>query len=527
MMKYLNEKLEVLNRYQIFYVVFLLSLMSSIASYIYFSLAQNLLYADAISRLDISRKVIDNITPGFAQLGNVWLPLPQILMLPFIWSKYMWHSGLAGALMSMPAYILGGVFVYKSSKIVSGSFWASFFAMCIYALNINLLYLQTTAMSESLFVCTLAVSIYYFLLFFKTRISLYLIPAGIAMSCMTLTRYEGLAMLIPSIPMVYFFTLITYRKHTKAESNTILYGMIAILGFSLWTLYLTAIFGDPLYWKNYYADAATTSTGAQVYSQAKPFLAAVWQYTTSTVWMVGLIPFILAMIGIVVMIIKSIKDKSWYFLPMLMPLSIFLFMVLTLQRNTPIVQPSLNWESILSPKTSSGTGFNIRYGLLLLPWVAIMTSYVFNVRYFLLKLFIFTLFFVQLFSYAQPKYSVIYQIPARMYGKPHASMVEWMKKNYDGGYILISASSHEDQMFGMGFDYRTYIHEGTRKYWKESLDDPPRYAKWVVLDKGHSLDLVARKRGIRTVLQRDYNKVYDKEQVEIYKIKGKVYFDIK
>ena len=348
---------------------------------------------------------------------------------------------------------------------------------------------------------------------------------------MTLTRYEGLAILLSSIPLVYVYILFTSKKYAKAEGTTILYAVLACLGFALWTLYLTAIFGDPLYWKNYYATPQATGGGAVQYTQAKPFFAAVWQYFTSCVWMIGLIPILMSLFATGIMIAKDIKNRTWYFFPLLMPLSIFLFMVLTLQRNTPIVQPELTMANILSAKTSIQTGFNIRYGLLLLPWVAIMIAYLFVVRNIFFKISIIIIFLllfsIQVYSYFHPDYSVIYRIPAKIHEKPYASLVDWMKKNYDGGLILISASSHEDQMFQMGFDYKTYIHEGTNKYWKESLDDPPRYATWVILDKGHALDRVAKKHNIEMVLNRDYHLLYNKEQVKIYKIKNKPYFEIK
>lgn len=517
-----------MKKYYLPIVLVFLTAVSTFATLYFFHSGQNLLYADAISRLDISRKVIDNISPGFAQLGNVWLPLPQILMLPFIWNTYLWHSGIAGSIMSMSSFIIGGIYIYKSAKLITNSYLGSILATSIYALNINLLYLQSTAMSEALFLCTIAATIYYFLLHFKTNNSFSLVQAAAAVSAMTLTRYEGLAILLSSIPLIYIYTFFKTKNHHKAEANTILYTTLAVLGFALWTLYLQVIFGDPLYWKHYYATPQATGGMLPVYSQAKPFLAAVWQYFTSCVWMIGLIPIVMSLIGIVIMFIKSIRDKTFYFLPLLMPLSIFLFMVLTLQRNTPIVQPSLTLENIFSSQTSYQTGFNIRYGLLLLPWAAIMTSYVFNiVKHKAVKFLVFLIFAIQIVSYFIPKYSVIYQIPARIYGKPYSSMVEWMKKNYDGGFILVSASSHEDQMFEMGFNYKTYIHEGTNKYWKESLDDPPRYATWVILDKGHPEDRVAKKNGIETVLSRDYNLLYDQEQLKIYKIKKKPYFDIK
>lgn len=491
-----------------------------------------MLYADAISRLDIARKVIDNITPGLPQLGNVWLPLPQILMLPFIWNTFLWHSGIAGAIMSMSAFILGGFYIFKSAKIITNSAIGSFMALSVYALNINILYLQTTAMSEALFSCTLAATIYYFLLFFKSSNKYFLIPAGLSVCAMTLTRYEGLAILLSSIPIIYVYTFLKTKKFCKAESNTIMYAALACFGFACWTLYLTAIFGDPLYWQHYYAGASVIKgTTTTYYAQAKPFIAAIWEYFTSAVWMIGLIPVLFSMLAILIMLVKDLKNRTYYFVPLLLPLSMFLFMVLTLQKNTPVVQPALTVANIFSAETSNQTGFNIRYGLLLLPWVAVMTAYLFTFKNKIVKaamiIFFVSLFSIQICSYFNTSYSVMYRIPARILNKPFFSLVEYMKKHYTGGKILISASGHEDQMFQMGFDYKTYIHEGNNKYWKESIDDPPRYASWVILDKGQDRDPIALKPHIDTILERDYTLVFHEDQAEIYKINHKTYFEIK
>ena len=66
-----------------------------------------LLYGDAVAHLHIARRVFDSMTPGYRQLGSVWLPLPHILLLPFVWNMAWWRSGLAGACLSIPSYVLG------------------------------------------------------------------------------------------------------------------------------------------------------------------------------------------------------------------------------------------------------------------------------------------------------------------------------------------------------------------------------------------------------------------------------------
>lgn len=71
-----------------------------------------LAYNDARSHLDIGRRVVEGLEPGMAQLGSVWLPLTHLLMGLTIWNDFMWHSGLAGAIQSMIAFVGTGVCIY-------------------------------------------------------------------------------------------------------------------------------------------------------------------------------------------------------------------------------------------------------------------------------------------------------------------------------------------------------------------------------------------------------------------------------
>ena len=82
----------------------------------YFQNHEIILYQDALSHMRISRSVFDSATPGLAQLGTVWLPLPHLLMWPFIWNDYLWHSGLAGSFVSMPCYVIASIYLYRAGK---------------------------------------------------------------------------------------------------------------------------------------------------------------------------------------------------------------------------------------------------------------------------------------------------------------------------------------------------------------------------------------------------------------------------
>jgi|GEM_PF-356661 len=545
MKKHIEEPPSFFSRHADKFILMFLGIISTASLFYYFSFHKILPYADSMSRLDIARKVVDNLNPGLAQLGSVWLPLPQLLMIPFIWNNYLWHSGLAGSIMSMTAFILGGYFIYKSAYVISKSFIPSFFTLCVYALNINAVFLETTAMSECIFLCALSAVMYYFLMWVNTEKRKYLIFAGVAVAALTLIRYEGIALLLASICFVGLYTLVRFRSFRKLESTLIVYCSISCLGFALWTLYLTAIFQDPLFWLRYYGFGPavktvatqtqvalqTATASAQVIaaapsmSQSKPFMAAVWQYFTSVTWMSGIIPMALAGLGLTIAVFVSVRKKFWNLLVLLMPLSIFLIMVLTLQKNTPIVQPSLNIANILSTETSKGVGFNIRYGIMLLPLIALLTVYVFNLKkpFYIPAIFFFLIFCFQIFNSFYPYGTAIFEIPQGVGKKPDTVMVDWMKKNYDGGFILISAGGFEDDMFMMDLPYRTYIHEGAGKYWSEALDRPARYADWIIVDFNRPSDTLAHELIYKQYWSWQYNLVWSdyKSSVRIYKIKTK------
>jgi hypothetical protein len=109
-------------------------------------------YGDAVAHLHIARRVFDSRTPRFSELGSVWLPLPHILLIPFVQNYAWWANGLAGVVPSASAYIASCAGIYRLAR-----HWLnpapSALALAFFALNPNLLYLQTTAMTEPLFLC--------------------------------------------------------------------------------------------------------------------------------------------------------------------------------------------------------------------------------------------------------------------------------------------------------------------------------------------------------------------------------------
>ncbi|MGB8260166.1 MAG: hypothetical protein WCE75_07435 [Terracidiphilus sp.] len=109
-------------------------------------------YGDAVAHLHIARRVFDCHQPRLTQLGSVWLPLQHILLLPFVQVYAWWASGWAAVAPSAAAYLLACAGLWRLARRWLGV-PAAAVALAFFALNPNLLYLQTTAMTEPVFLC--------------------------------------------------------------------------------------------------------------------------------------------------------------------------------------------------------------------------------------------------------------------------------------------------------------------------------------------------------------------------------------
>ena len=134
-------------------MVLAFSMAASFAAIIWsWNHAAMLNYGDAVAHLNIARRVFDSRIPRFSELGSVWLPLPHILMIPFVQVYSWWANGIAGVIPSALAYLAACLGLYRLAHIWLASAPAVV-ALAFFALNPNLLYLQTTAMTEPLFLC--------------------------------------------------------------------------------------------------------------------------------------------------------------------------------------------------------------------------------------------------------------------------------------------------------------------------------------------------------------------------------------
>ena len=185
------------------WVLALLSLWSAAWVWFFYRGGYLAYYGDAEAHLNIARRILDSRTPGYDELGSVWLPLPHVLMAVFAQNDALWRSALAGSIVSGISFVLAGGFLYATARRVFDSGMPALAATLVFATNPNVLYLQSTAMTEPLFMATVMAVLYFTVRFRDTQSWLAICGAGIAALCGTLTRYDGWFL----IPFVALFVL--------------------------------------------------------------------------------------------------------------------------------------------------------------------------------------------------------------------------------------------------------------------------------------------------------------------------------
>jgi hypothetical protein len=203
-------------------------------------------YGDAVAHLAIARRVIDSHYPGLKQLGSVWLPLPHLLMIPFVAVYRWWADGIAGMIPSALAYIFGCVGIYQLARQWLSTA-AALVALTFFGLNPNLLYLQTTAMTEPLFLCELIWTAVWLV---EWRHSVDNNPAhctrllwliAVVLVAAIYTRYDGWILAF----LAWSSIGITLLRRSQLHSHAFWLASILVVAAPLvWFAYNATVFGD-------------------------------------------------------------------------------------------------------------------------------------------------------------------------------------------------------------------------------------------------------------------------------------------
>ena len=331
-----------------------LTTLSALAILFFAQRGELLWYGDATAHINIARRIFDSRTPGYEQIGTVWLPVPHLLMLPFVGVARWWSTGLAGAFAGGLCFVIAGCFLFAALRRLTST-GAAMMALAVFALNPNLLYLQSTPMSEAPLFAGLLALFWGLVYFAETGAWLGLGVAAVAAGVTAMTRYEGW-FLLPFAALVVLFT-------QRRLAPFVTFCAIAGLAPTWWLLHNWIFFGDPLeFYRGLYSAKGIYQTalnqGMARYPGDGDWLKAMEYFFAAVRLNVNWVVVVLGTLGLLAALVKR---QWWIFFLALTPI----FYVISMHGSgTPIFIPD-RWPS---------SYYNARYGLAALPLLAGATA---------------------------------------------------------------------------------------------------------------------------------------------------------
>ena len=488
-----------------------------------------LLYGDAVAHINIARRIFDSKTPGLLQLGTVWLPLPHLLILPFIVSKQMWQSGSGGSIPSMAAYVLGvlGIFrlvrtaLRRDGEADGVGRVGAWMAALVYGANPNLIYMQATAMGESLYLAFFIWAVAYFAEFArgKEKASRALMKCGLCLAAACWTRYDGwfLAVLMVVGAVIVSFQLFPGEpKLTVQTSRLTLLKFVLLTAIApvLWLAYNAAVYGNPLEFANgpYSARAIEQKTATvnpakgNLWAATSYFLKAAELNVSEANWL-GRLWLALALLG---SLAAGLSGRGRAALWLWTPLPFYALSIA--YGSVPIFLPA--WWPF--------SYYNVRYGLQLLPALAVFgvlgiifvlqsVAKVDPARVFLTR-WTNTAVVVSALVLAGESYAGVWRadpicfreatINSRGRVALDKQVASWLNSLPADSTLLMYLGEHVGALEQAGIPLRRVINEGNHRTWKQPADpeglwehalaDPAQYADYAVGFEGDPVWKAAR-----------------------------------
>ena len=307
-------------------------------------------YGDAEAHLNIARRILDSRTPGYEQLGTVWLPLPHLLMLPFVEVDALWRSGAGGAIVAALGFVCGGLFLFHALRRLFGAA-AAWAGLVVWTLNPNLLYLQSIPMTEPLALACALGLLWAISRLDDTKAWGDAALAGVFAALGTLARYDGWSLL--PVAALCVVALAGERRWSKA----LLFSLIAALGPLYWLAHNRVLYSSALefyngQWSAHAIYQRALDAGGFRYPGDHDWSKALLYYRTAAALCLGWPLYYLGAAGLVAALCSRAR---WAALLLSTGAAFYVFSLYS--GGTPIFVPGL-WPN---------TYYNTRYGLSAMP----------------------------------------------------------------------------------------------------------------------------------------------------------------
>jgi hypothetical protein len=143
---------------------------------------------------------------------------------------------------------------------------------------------------------------------------------------------------------------------------------------------------------------------------------------------------------------------------------------------------------------NGNTWFNVRYGVMMMPSLAIFVGYLIHRAARFRPMIIGLLVMVLFFQFTSADAVTVDDGRVGSSQKNVSEVSGWIAAHAEGkeGFVLISAASHDAIIFSTGLPMKRFIHEGTGTYWLHATTEPDQWARWIVMRTNDNNDQTFR-----------------------------------
>ena len=462
------------------------TLAGSAAAWHYARAGLTLSHYDARAHLVVARRVIDNLTPGWRQLGAIWLPLPHLLnLLPVQWD-WSFRTGFSGVVFSVGAMAAGlvGLCRYLLRHVDSAA--VAVLVPLVVLANPGVLYLQSTPMTEAL-------------LFGLAFMALATVDtwvargrprdahrAGLTMAALVLTRYEG--WLITGA-----LTVLAWGARRGPRRGWI--------WLAAWPMAAVAAFTALSY-----AASGVLFAGDGFFVPNNPvrgnLTAAIAQLSTTTYALTGPIVLAAGILGVLLACVRAgaTRGRSLLVLalfPMgLLPLGAF-------YDGHPL-RVRYMVAIAVAATAAAGLAFAVLPAKLRAAAAVVFVAAALAVR-------------PPLSPSSPMVVEAQWEVP---FSQGRRTVTAFLQQHYDGTPILASMSSlahYMQESSAIGLTISNFLHEGNGDLWTDAISSPRLYVRWILIEEqGRDGDLLARRASADPGFLDGFNRVSEGGGLALY-----------
>ena len=447
---------------------------------------------DAKAHLVVARRVIDNLTPGWQQIGAVWLPLPHLLQILPTQIDAFYQTGLFGSLLSIAAFSISAWAAARLVLVTTGSPIGAVTAGLLLLLNPNLLYLHSTPMTEPLLLAMTALVVLWtceWLSGAPTPPRRAPARLGWTMAAAVWTRYEAWPVVAATLTIAAFVLWKKRRFVSREVSDRMKPGVLAAIA-ELKPVVMLAMWPAAaalLFMLNSRITVGAWFVTGGFYERDPGYDGLLWRSIVAVWWgthqLSGYVTETIALLAVAAIAVGSLRDERWAL--RLIPAALFAAAVLPVYAFYEGHPFRIRY---MVPTVAACAVFSgIAVGLLRMPAVG---------RAVAVALVASTLIESPPWSAAAP------MIQEAQWDVPHSrerqAVTACLAPAYHGGKVLASMGSlahYMQELSREGFAIADFVHEGNGVIWHLAIETGPApHVNWMLVEEqSEGGDVLARR----------------------------------